>query len=490
MRSFAGQTLCRDAIQSEASIPIVCRLGRRRYGYVYAAAALLGICASTHPRVSMAIVVGSTPNFVPNTTTPPADNPGWNNYSTAGNYVYLGDGWVLSARHVGYSQNGMTFQTPSGPQTFHIISGSYYQDYGFSWPGSHQYAVSNPTSIQRETGQNLTLSPYTDLQLFRINGDPGLPSLNIATQTLPNTFTAGTAPQLLAIANGKGRATAETHWDVTGSSPNLTWTVTTGTGDHQGYLNNGIDAKRWGTNRASDPANSSNLFSGIVSNTAGVLPLTTGVGDIARDIISLITVYDKSGQTGTTSQEFQAINGDSGGAAFYKRGSEWELAGIINAQITYEVQPFATAMYGNATTMAALSYYNQNYTNSIRNIIETHPDYSIVGDVNLDGIVSGNGTGPASSDDVTAFITGWGFNNGTGTGTISSWKKGDLNRDGRTNVVDFLRLRDALNGQISGAVLATLFGGAAVPEPSAAVIALVGALLMSIGRRGRRSHSL
>jgi hypothetical protein len=450
------------------------------------AVALLGVCALILPRACLALVVGSAPNLVPNTTTTPADNPGWNNYSTAGNYVYLGDGWVLSARHVGYSSSGMVFQTPSGPQTFQIIPGSYYKDYGFAWGNDHQYAVSNPTSVQSEGGQSLTLSPYTDLQLFRINGDPGLPSLKIATQALPNTFTSSTAPQVVAIANGNGRAAAETHWDVTGNSSPYTWTVTTGLGDHQGYLNNGVAAKRWGTNRAADPAGSSNLFSGIVSNTVGVLPLTTGVGATARDIISFMTLYDRSGQTGTTSEEFQAIAGDSGGAVFYKRGSQWELAGIINAQITFEDQPFATAMYGNATTMAALSYYNQNYAGSIRNIIETHGDYSILGDVNLDGIVSGNGTGPATSDDVTAFISGWGSNNGTGAGTIISWKKGDLNRDGRTDVVDFLRLREALNGQISGAVLTTLFGGAAVPEPASGTLALAGAMFLTLGRRRNR----
>ena len=40
-----------------------------------------------------------------------------------------------------------------------------------------------------------------------------------------------------------------------------------------------------------------------------------------------------------------------------------------------------------------LSYYNQDYPNSIRDIINSHLDYSYMGDVNLNGMVSGTGTG-------------------------------------------------------------------------------------------------
>ena len=473
MFNRAGHTLRLEFTGSQRqSVALAFRLG------------WIACCALALPRASEALIVGSTPNVVPNTTSAPADDPGWNNFSTSGGYVYLGDGWVLSARHVGYnSSTGIEFQTPTGPATFQLIPGSYYHDYGFAWGNSRQYAVSNPppTMIQNEGGQNLTLSPYTDLQLFRINGDPGLPSVKIASQTLPNNS------ELRAIAGGNGRAAAETHWNVTGSSPPYTWTMTTATGDHQGYLSDGVGGKRWGTNRAADPTSNSSVFSGIVSNTVGVLPLSTAVGDSVRDIISLMTLYDKNGQAGTTQQEFQAISGDSGGAAFYKRGSQWELAGIINAQLTFEDQPSGTAVYGNATTMAALSYYNQNYTNSIKNILDTHRDYSLAGDINLDGIVSGNGAGPATSDDVAAFIAGWGYNSGTGLGSITSWKNGDLNRDGKTDVADFLSLRSALNGQVSGAVLTALFGTTVIPEPSAVVLAMVGASLMALGRRRRRS---
>ena len=432
-------------------------------------------------------------NHPSNVTAAPADDPGWNNFSTAGSYVYLGDGWVLSARHVGYN-NGMQFQTPTGTVTAHRIPGRYYTDYyGFLHDdGIHYYAISNPTTVQSEAGSPITLSPYTDLQLFRVHAEReiDLPSLKIASEPLPNNFGLNNAPQVLAIAGGPGRIAAESSWSVTGTSPNLTWTTPpNGSTDHHGYVADFISTRRWGTNRVSDPGDSADLFSGVVSNTTGVFQLDTGVGAKSRDILSLMTTYDNQNQSGATTHETQAINNDSGGAVFYKRGTQWELAGIINAQVVYEDQPLFTAIYGNVTTMAALSHYNQNYAKSTSDIMSQLSDYSIMGDVNLDGVVTGNGTGPALSDDVTAFVAGWNYDNGTGTGTVTSWKHGDLNRDGRTDVADFLKLRSGLNGPISSAVVAALFGSSDVPEPSTAMLAMLAASLMAGTRRRSRMAS-
>jgi hypothetical protein len=143
-------------------------------------------------------------------------------------------------------------------------------------------------------------------------------------------------------------------------------------------------------------------------------------------------------------------------------------------------------MYGNATIMADLSRYNQNYPRSISDIMSRLSDYSIMGDVNLDGVVTGNGTGPALSDDVTAFVAGWRYDNGTGIGTVTSWKHGDLNRDGRTDVADFLKLRSGLNGPISSSIVATLFDSGDIPEPSTAMLAMLAASLLVGTRRPTR----
>ncbi|HEY3392652.1 MAG TPA: dockerin type I repeat-containing protein [Lacipirellulaceae bacterium] len=436
--------------------------------------------------------------------------------STVGNYVYLGDGWVLSARHVGYDKiNGIKFETASGPVTYQMAGtrlvngalthGPYYLDYGFNGDGEfHQYAVSNPSSVPIEGGGSLALTSHTDLQLFRINGDPGLPPLTIASQPLPSNFTRNTAPEVVMIGGSSGRAAPESHWQVTMHSQNdWTWTPVTSGGNFHGYGIEGPPQRRWGTNRLTDPHPNSfddpsdpgaldyrNLFIGTVSDSTGVLKLTTGVGP--QDIISSFTIFDAQNQQGASPPPFgvgnletQAIGGDSGAAVFYKRGRQWEFVGIINSIFTFAKQP-GGAVYGNATTMANLSYYNQDYLHSIKDIIESHPDYSIIGDVNLDGIVSGDGMGSATVDDVAAFVAGWKYNNGLGRGTITSWKNGDMNRDGKTDVVDFLSLRGALNGQISPTAMAALFGGSAVPEPSALLLAVLACSAASFSTALRR----
>ena len=96
-------------------------------------------------------------------------------------------------------------------------------------------------------------------------------------------------------------------------------------------------------------------------------------------------------------------------------------------------------------------------------------------------------SGPASTDDVTAFIQGWNYQQAQGS--VESWKKGDLNRNGRTIFGDFLLLRNALiaNGQGSGALaLSTSLGFNGVPEPSTAMLVLSPAIYFALRARCRR----
>jgi hypothetical protein len=53
-------------------------------------------------------------------------------------------------------------------------------------------------------------------------------------------------------------------------------------------------------------------------------------------------------------------------------------------------------------------------------------------------------------------------------------------------VVDFLRLRGALNGQIPAAAMAALFGGSAVPEPSTLLAIFTCGFAFSMAARSRR----
>ena len=58
-------------------------------------------------------------------------------------------------------------------------------------------------------------------------------------------------------------------------------------------------------------------------------------------------------------QEGQAVSGDSGGAVLYYDGANWVLSGMMVAVRTFDNQPggASTAVLGNATLIADLSYY-------------------------------------------------------------------------------------------------------------------------------------
>jgi hypothetical protein len=449
---------------------------RRWIPTVFALGAFILLCAFSTP--TGAVVVGTTTGTNVNpvdyepTITFPTDwtqgDPGWNNVTTSGsNFVYLGDNWVLTARHI--SAGTATFSTGS-----------------FARISSQNYVISNPPA---SLANGVSLTAQTDLRLFRISGDVNLPSLTIASES--PTFTGTSGSQVMFIGQGRTRWNSETHWSLNLSSPPLSWgpsEVPTG-GNVHGYKTSSTRSKRWGTNRLEDPSSSqfdNNTFDEILSGTTAVLPLTTTDGQ-TRDVISMVTRFDQQSSAGALPFEAQAVSGDSGGAVFYNRGTEqspdWVLSGIVNATLIYGNQPRTYAVYGNSTTFADLSYYNQPYKSSICDVMKTCGSYSIMGDVNLDGDVTGDGTGLATADDVAAFVAGWGTDNLAGKGDYETWTKGDLNLDGLTDVEDFLLLRGALNGPIGSGAMMALFG--AVPEPSSAILAALAAAFLAARVRRR-----
>lgn len=101
----------------------------------------------------------------------------------------------------------------------------------------------------------------------------------------------------------------------------------------------------------------------------------------------------------------------------------------------------------------------------------------IVGDLNQDGVVSGNGKGPAATDDVTAFVQGWLTSNHP---TVAeSYFKGDLNLDRTTDLKDWIIL-SKLNPAMAQAALA----GLAIPEPAAGGLAILAVAALAAYRRG------
>ena len=398
------------------------------------------------------------------TTVAPVDDPGWNYVSTGGrNLVYLGDGWLLSAFHVG---------VPSPIENL-VFNGNAFN------------VIPNQTFVVRnQPGEGLTTD--TDLRMMRINGDPGLTPLPIASQQLFEASTPlGPSREVIIVGNGLTRMPDLTSWDVeVGEGDNDdVWSQVVGTtGEYVGYRADqpaGL-AKRWGTNQLADE---DTVFETNDDDLRGQLPLALGVGE--RDVISLLTQFDSPTGGGLTN-EAQAVSNDSGSAVFSKASGQWELLGIINANITYENQPGPTAIYGNYTTFADMTYYRPD----ILRIMSANPNYSVLGDVNLDGVVSGTTIGGVPTGDLAAFVSGWGSDNGFGVGSVTTWKNGDLNRDGRTDYLDFVLLRSAFNATGVEVKAEELFGHAVIPEPASLAMALIACTAWAPGRRSGQKDIL
>jgi hypothetical protein len=462
---------CGVGSYSECSYPEMVRLLQlstsklisKRWALLYALVAMF-VCASQN--ASALIVENMT-----GTTSAPADDPGWNFVTGAGSraFTYLGNGWALSAFHVGVPENNESI----------IFNGASYKII----PGQ-EYTVPNGSPPP-----GVTLTALTDLRLIRINGDVGSPTFSLASSPITESTPIGQR-EVVFIGAGPTRQAAQSHWNVTvvGGNNNDVWTEVAVGGTYHGYkaFTSGIetDVKRWGTNQIADE---DSLFGGGNDNDLyGKLSLNLQVGQ--RDIMSMVTQFDQGGLP----NEAQVVGGDSGSAVFYKRGGQWELIGIVNASYSSYENQFAsisnggtgsgTAMYGNYTTFADLSFYH----NEILNIMNANQNYSVMGDINLDGVVTGSTTGGAPTGDIAAFVAGWGYDNGTGIGTIDSWKHGDLNRDGKTDAADFVLLRNTVNPSgVGGFSLDSLFGGVGVPEPSSVLLALAGMSLLSGYRRRR-----
>jgi hypothetical protein len=98
--------------------------------------------------------------------------------------------------------------------------------------------------------------------------------------------------------------------------------------------------------------------------------------------------------------------------------------------------------------------------------LDVGPPNGIIADLNQDGAVSGNGSGPAATDDVTAFVSGWLV---VGGGSIvTRYSRGDINLNGVTDLADWAILNRE-NPALGAAAMRHLAG---IPEPSTLILFL------------------
>jgi len=259
-------------------------------------------------------------------TNAPADDPGWLNigFLGVGTGIYLGEGWVLTASHVG-----------AGTISLAGIS----------------YAPLAGTTVQL-TNNTPGKTTFTDLIMFRLATTPaGLGSLTLAS-TAP-TLGAG----LTMIGAGRDRGNF-TEWSVNTSTTPWTWTEVPSGGDAAGYTTLSTRSMRWGTNTVE----AQNIWLNV-----------PGSSNIAVDVKTFATTFTDSG---SSSDEAQAVFGDSGGAVFSKNGSAWELGGVMIAVGGFSGQPAAgeTPIYGDATYSADIS----SYASQIMSIIPEPSTYALL----------------------------------------------------------------------------------------------------------------
>lgn len=337
-------------------------------------------------------------------TRPPEDDPGWNNVgirngSTA---VYLGNQWVLTARHVG-----------AGPTTF---------------PQLGTFGVVPNSQITLQNPSNQRISATTDLVIYKLQEAPALPPVAISQESPP------VGAEVVFIGNGRDRADELTHWDVSGSPFLQHWRETDTPADYAGFKTIGASSLRWGTNVIEDDEP---FFFESDSNH------TTKIGN-SQAVVALVTEFDMPGDPAPASQpatlyESQAVTNDSGGAMFYKNGDQWELAGIIIAVEGFNNQPNVTRnpVFGNLTLSADLATYRQQIAERYligdfdQNGRMTPVDVDLLSDAINRGIddpaLDLNNDGTVNAADRTTWVE-----------QINNTYFGDSNLDGEFDSADFI----------------------------------------------------
>jgi hypothetical protein len=271
-------------------------MGIRQRRWTAIALYLLSLSASQLTN-SEAIVLASgdtTANTSGSRTGLPLDHVGIVNNGESGVYLgnYHGKAWVLTANHSGPG----SFEL--GGITYHAVTGSTHQ-------------LLNPDSTS------------SDIVLFQIDSDPGLPPLNLAPTSPTNRA------QVHMIGFGQSGQPNRSYWIDHGGA----W-IPTLAGDpaanRAGYQWTGIQPgpERWGI--------------------GSVVGSTRGINQTRAFCTKFLDQMNNACGTG----------GDSGGGVFVRQGNQWQLIGMLDALSGLPNQPAGTSIFnGNINVIADLSQY-------------------------------------------------------------------------------------------------------------------------------------
>ncbi len=274
-----------------------------------------------------------------------------------GSAVYLGDGWALTAQHVGVPLpgSGVEFVSPNGTVTFSLVQNT------------------------------LTLPSDPDLRLVRLATPPPLPAIY---QNIPTTLM--TTGSIVAFVGDGDTAGSPINWN-SATSNGTTLTMGTMSGSpassinpipsdtlwHTGSVPSGTyqDAGFWwNSNRELQWGKSVVTFantpvSAFVGGNSTVMSQTfaTTFYNSTYDPPSIPAWATEVSAIGSNAAE--VATGDSGGAAFVKTSSGWALAGTLEAalQIGVDRGNAANAAFGDLSYAIDLS----QYVSAIQNVVNT-----------------------------------------------------------------------------------------------------------------------
>jgi hypothetical protein len=234
-------------------------------------------------------------------TSDPGDGVPWANVGSVngGSGEYLGNGWVLTAAHVG-----------AGPIAL---------DSGTFQPDGRVIRLTNPND-----------SSATDILLYHVVVAPNLSGLTISA-TNPGQNAAVTMVGYGRISTSITLNTYSTAYPA----PNDT---------KSGFDWSGSGVKSYGTNE----------ISRLFNEFGALLPVVYTQNNLGYGTLQVFGLtFSGAGQT---SDEGQVATGDSGGAVFYKRVNAWELAGMIDARGSW-VDPQQASVYGDESYIGDLATY-------------------------------------------------------------------------------------------------------------------------------------
>jgi hypothetical protein len=207
---------------------------------------------------------------------------------------------------------------------------------------------------------------------------------------------------------------------------------------------------------------------GSLQYNAALQNVDTLIGDI------MTAVNARPGVAGGTENWLVLISADHGGQGTGHNAQQglinWEVPFVISGNSVPDGMQLGQGTLRDIVPTAlwhlGVDPYLLGLDGGVRGL-PVGPPNGIIADLNQDGEVSGDGTGIADTDDVTAFVAGWMT---VGSGSITDrYARGDINLNGITDLADWAILNRE-NSALAAAAMRKLSG---VPEPTILMLFLL-----------------